>query len=78
MNRRKELSKLGRQGLKVLIDLVLALEAQVRELRDQIKELKHRLALNSRNSNKPPSSDALNKPKPKSLRRHTGRKPGGQ
>lgn len=76
MNRRKELFQLARHSLAALIDLALGLETQVRELRRQIKELKDRLVLNSRNSNKAPSSDALSKPK--SLRRPTGRKPGGQ
>jgi transposase len=76
MSRRKELSKLARRSLAALINLVLGLEAQVRELRRQIKDLKDRLARNSRNSNKAPSSDALSKPK--SLRPPTGRKPGGQ
>lgn len=61
MNRREELFKLARQGLASLIDLVLALEAQVRELRGQIKEVKDRLALNSRNSSKPPCTDGLSK-----------------
>ena len=50
----------------------------MRPLRRQVKELKARLALNSRNSSKPPSSDGLAKPAPKSLRQKTGRRPGGQ
>src|ERR1700716_2465013 len=42
-------------------------------------ELKRRLGLNSRNSSKPPASDSpFTKPAPKSLRRKSGRKPGGQ
>jgi hypothetical protein len=66
--------------------LVRALQEQVRQLQSQlgrlqsrVKELEGRLALNSRNSGKPPSSDGLAKaPAPKSLRRKTGRRIGGQ
>ena len=78
LSRRKQLLKLARASLSKLIDLVLRLEAEVRQLRRQIKELKARLALNSRNSSKPPSTDGLAKPAPKSLRQKTGRRPGGQ
>src|SRR3979411_2182710 len=53
-------------------------QVRVAKLEEIIKELQARLALNSRNSSKPPSSDGLSKPKPKSLREKSGKKSGGQ
>lgn len=48
------------------------------QCKNRIKELKDRLAKTSRNSSKPPSSDGLNKPQPKSLRPRGQRPSGGQ
>ena len=53
-------------------------EVLIAKLLAQIEELEVRLKLNSTNSSKPPSSDGLNKPAPKSLRKKTGRTTGGQ
>ena len=59
-------------------DLIRALFAQVAAVTAKVAELEGRLAQNSRNSSKPPSSDGMGKPKPKSQRR-SGQKPtGGQ
>ena len=55
---------------------VEALNAQVESLKAEVKELKVQLNKNSRNSNKPPSSDEFTKPK--SQRKKSGKKSGGQ
>ena len=61
------------------VAVIEALRVEVVELKVQVAELTRRLAQNSRNSSRPPSSDGLAKPPaPKSLRRPSGRKPGGQ
>ena len=55
---------------------VVALNEQVDTLKVEVKELKSRLDKNSRNSNKPPSTDEFIKPK--SQREKSGKKTGGQ
>src|SRR3954451_10251424 len=70
-----ELAALVEEQARVIVELggrVAALEAEN-------AELKCRLGMTSANSSKPPSSDSpFTKPAPKSLRRRSGRKPGGQ
>jgi transposase len=56
--------------------LVRQLSEQVAMLTSKVADLEGRLAKNSRNSSKPPSSDGLNRPKPKSQRK-PGQKPNG-
>ena len=55
---------------------VAVLREQLSGLQSQVADLAARVASNSRNSSKPPSSDGLAKPAPKSLRGKSGRKPG--
>jgi transposase len=58
---------------------VVSLQEQVQALQAVIAELQAKLAADSHNSNKPPSTDGFRKPhKPKSLRQKTGKKSGGQ
>jgi transposase len=61
-----------------LAALVGMLQARIAEQDAEIAELKRQLAVSSRNSSKPPSTDGLGKPAPKSLRGRSGRTPGGQ
>lgn len=80
-----DLTQLSHAQKDELIRMLWPLQQQVQDLmaqmavmQERIKQLEGRLALNSKNSSKPPSSDGLNKPAPKSLR-VAGKKPtGGQ
>lgn len=53
-------------------------KSKVQELEARIKELEDQISKNSRNSSKPPSTDEFDKPSPKSLRKKSGLKAGGQ
>ena len=55
---------------------IAVLREQLCGLQSQVADLAARVASNSRNSSRPPSSDGLAKPAPKSLRGRSGRKPG--
>jgi transposase len=67
---REELLAWGQADLPALVEYTLALQMEVDRLRDA-------QAQNSSNSSRPPSTDR-ERPKPKSLRQKSGRKPGGQ
>ncbi len=78
-----DLNQLSHAQKDELIRMLWPLQQQVQDLmaqmaamQDRIKQLEGRLALNSRNSSRPPSSDGLGKPAPKSLR-PVGKKPNG-
>jgi transposase len=67
---REELLAWGKVDLPALVDYTLALQAEVERLHDTA-------AQNSTNSSRAPSTDRES-PKPRSLRRKSGRKPGAQ
>lgn len=54
------------------------LRAENGTLRAKVKDLEGQLAKNSHNSSKPPSTDGYQKPAPKSLRKPSGKRTGGQ
>ena len=65
------------EGLESYIE---GLESQIRELTERMVALESRLNQNSRNSSRPHSTDYFvkEKPNPKSLRKKSGKQPGGQ
>jgi transposase len=59
--------------------LVVRQAERIEQLEAEVAELRRQLGQNSQNSSRPPSSDSpFTKPAPRSLRRRSGRKPGGQ
>lgn len=79
---REELEK---QNQSELIDLVMEVIGHAQELTgivskqsEVIQALQDKVAKDSQNSGKPPSSDGLKKRRTQSLRKKEGRKPGGQ
>jgi transposase len=78
---REEIKACYEQGAEAVISLVEGLVAtfheQCEQLRGQVKELQERLALDSHNSSKPPSSNPPAQ-RTKSLRTASGKKSGAQ
>ncbi len=66
------------EKLSVMTEKFAVLEAENKALRARVVELEAQVGANSKNSSKPPSTDGLAKPAPKSLRKPSRRKPGGQ
>lgn len=76
------LETMSRENLLAFIqyqaEQIEQLQAQNAALEARLEKLEHRLNKNSTNSNKPPSSDGLRKPQPKSRREKGKRQSGGQ
>lgn len=64
--------------IRQLFVQVKNLSAQISAFSAEVKQLKVQNGKNSSNSHKPPSSDAFDKEKTTSLRKPSGKKPGGQ
>ena len=76
---REQLLALAKTTPEVLVELVLAMQEQIRALTLKVARLEACLAQNSANSHRPPGSDGSSKPPaPKSLRGRSGRRPGAQ
>lgn len=74
----EEVRHIYRQGEEAVVATIEQLVSLVRQLEARIQALEDQLARNSRNSSKPPSSDGLKKPAPRSLRQPSGKKVGAQ
>ncbi len=73
-----EVGAIYEQGKEAMVGAYLRLQAQIMQLMVRVSQLEGQVNQNSQNSNKPPSSEGYTKPAPKSLRKKTGRKQGGQ
>jgi hypothetical protein len=75
---REEALAIYQAGPEAVVKALCELSAAVERLERRVSELEQQLAKNSRNSNKPPSSDGYMKPHPQSMRKPSGRKSGGR
>lgn len=66
------------QGAEAVVKVFQELSEVIITLTTRVVELEDQLAKNSSNSGKPPSSDGYEKPAPKSRRKRSGKKSGGQ
>jgi transposase len=75
---REEAEAIYDKGKEAVVEVLMMMSATMARLEARIAVLERQVAANSRNSSKPPSSDGYRKPAPKSLRKKSGRRSGGQ
>jgi hypothetical protein len=73
-----EICEIFRQGEDAIVNLIQSMNQSLLHVTARMQALEDQLAKNSHNSSKPPSSDGLSKPAPKSLRKRHGKKSGGK
>ena len=75
----EEIRKIYDAGFEAVRAVIQSLERRIEVLEHEVAELKAMMSKNSRNSNKPPSSDGFGKPQRTSSQREPSeKKPGGQ
>jgi len=73
-----EIRQAYHQGEEAVVALFREIILNMHILAERVQKLEDHVAKNSSNSGKPPSSDGLSKPAPKSLRKRHRKKSGGQ
>jgi Family of unknown function (DUF6444) len=75
MMTREEALTIYQAGPETVVRVFLEMDARINASEQRVRHLEERLAKDSHNSSKPPSSGGLSKPKPKSksLRQRSGR-----
>jgi hypothetical protein len=78
--KREEILSLCASNPEVIVAYIESLESQIKDQSERLRSLESRLNQNSSNSSRPPSTDFFvkDKPNPKSLRKKSGKNPGGQ
>lgn len=73
-----EIRAIYRQGEEITVAFIKTLLQRIYSLEQRLQVVEQQLAKNSSNSSRPPSSDGYQKPAPKSLRKPSEKKSGGQ